>query len=78
MTQAYLDHVAAILTEIENEGMMKRERAITTPQSGEICNKSLLRSWGRTMRFYLLRVSTPTAACSNRCWARKTRSYQTA
>ena len=37
MTQAYLDHVAAILTEIENEGMMKRERMITTPQSGEIC-----------------------------------------
>ena len=37
MTQAYLDHISAILTDIENEGMLKRERMITTPQSGEIC-----------------------------------------
>ena len=37
MTQTYLDHISAILTDIENEGMLKRERMITTPQSGEIC-----------------------------------------
>lgn len=36
MTQAYLDHIASTLSDIEADGMMKRERLITSPQSGEI------------------------------------------
>ena len=36
MTQAYLDHITATLSDIEADGMMKRERLITSPQSGEI------------------------------------------
>ncbi len=36
MTQLYLDHIAATLSQIEAEGMMKRERMITSPQSGKI------------------------------------------
>jgi glycine C-acetyltransferase len=36
MTQTYLDHINATLSEIEADGMMKRERLITSPQSGEI------------------------------------------
>jgi glycine C-acetyltransferase len=36
MTQAYLDHIAITLEQIDAEGMMKRERMITSPQSGEI------------------------------------------
>ena len=36
MTQAYLAHIAGTLDQIASEGMMKRERAITSPQSGTI------------------------------------------
>ena len=36
MTQAFLSHVTDTLAEIDAEGMMKRERLITTPQGGEI------------------------------------------
>ena len=36
MTQAYLDHVNATLSGIAADGMMKQERMITSPQSGEI------------------------------------------
>ncbi len=36
MTQAYLDHITSILSDIDAEGMMKRERLITSPQSDEI------------------------------------------
>jgi glycine C-acetyltransferase len=36
MTQAYLSHVTATLDQIARDGMMKRERAITSPQSGRI------------------------------------------
>ena len=36
MTQAYLDHVTDILATIEAEGMLKRERMITSPQGGQI------------------------------------------
>jgi len=36
MTKAFLDHITDILAEIDAEGMMKRERLITTPQGGEI------------------------------------------
>ncbi|MGA9252979.1 MAG: glycine C-acetyltransferase [Roseobacter sp.] len=36
MTQAYLAHIAETLDQIEADGMMKRERAITSPQSGTI------------------------------------------
>ncbi|MFG6589764.1 glycine C-acetyltransferase [Sulfitobacter sp. 1A12157] len=36
MTQAFLSHVTDTLSEIDAEGMMKRERLITTPQGGEI------------------------------------------
>lgn len=36
MTQAYLDHIADTLDQIAADGMMKRERAITSPQSGTI------------------------------------------
>jgi len=36
MTHAYLDHITTMLGEIEAEGMMKRERMITSPQGGEI------------------------------------------
>ena len=36
MTKAFLDHITDTLAEIDAEGMMKRERLITTPQGGEI------------------------------------------
>lgn len=36
MSHAYLDHITTMLSEIEAEGMMKRERMITSPQGGEI------------------------------------------
>lgn len=36
MTQAYLTHVTETLAQIEAEGMMKRERMITSPQAGQI------------------------------------------
>lgn len=36
MTQAYLDHIATTLSQIDADGMMKRERLITSPQSGNI------------------------------------------
>ncbi|MGB3243445.1 MAG: glycine C-acetyltransferase [Sulfitobacter sp.] len=36
MTQAYLDHVTQTLADIEAEGMLKRERMITSPQGGQI------------------------------------------
>jgi glycine C-acetyltransferase len=36
MTRAYLAHIAGILDQIDADGMMKRERAITSPQGGEI------------------------------------------
>jgi glycine C-acetyltransferase len=36
MTQTYIDHLTATLAQIEAEGMMKRERMITSPQSGNI------------------------------------------
>jgi len=36
MTQSYLDHITATLTEIEAEGMLKAERMITSPQGGQI------------------------------------------
>jgi glycine C-acetyltransferase len=36
MTQAYLDHIATTLSQIDADGMMKRERPITSPQSGNI------------------------------------------
>lgn len=36
MTQAYLDHITDTLAQIDAEGMMKRERLITSPQGGEI------------------------------------------
>lgn len=36
MTKAFLDHINDTLAEIDAEGMMKRERLITTPQGGEI------------------------------------------
>ncbi|AXI44056.1 glycine C-acetyltransferase [Sulfitobacter sp. SK011] len=36
MTQTYLSHITETLAGIEAEGMMKRERLITSPQGGEI------------------------------------------
>lgn len=36
MSQAYLDHVTSILADIDAEGMLKRERMITSPQGGQI------------------------------------------
>ncbi|WP_227269111.1 glycine C-acetyltransferase [Roseobacter weihaiensis] len=36
MTQAYLAHITDTLDQIAADGMMKRERAITSPQSGTI------------------------------------------
>ncbi|WP_298968721.1 glycine C-acetyltransferase [uncultured Roseobacter sp.] len=36
MTQAYLDHITETLAQIEADGMMKRERMITSPQGGQI------------------------------------------
>ncbi|MGJ8543917.1 MAG: glycine C-acetyltransferase [Sulfitobacter sp.] len=36
MTQAYLDHITQTLAQIEADGMMKRERLITSPQGGQI------------------------------------------
>ncbi len=36
MTQAYLDHISAMLDQIAAEGMMKTERQITSPQAGRI------------------------------------------
>jgi glycine C-acetyltransferase len=36
MTQAYLDHITKTLEQIEADGMMKRERMITSPQGAKI------------------------------------------
>lgn len=36
MTQAYLSHITETLASIDAEGMMKRERMITSPQGGRI------------------------------------------
>lgn len=36
MTQAFLDHLTETLDQIEAEGMLKRERLITSPQAGEV------------------------------------------
>jgi len=36
MTQAFLDHITDTLTQIDADGMMKRERMITSPQRGRI------------------------------------------
>ncbi len=36
MTQAYLSHINATLDQIATDGMMKKERAITSPQAGQI------------------------------------------
>ncbi|WP_195821086.1 glycine C-acetyltransferase [Roseobacter sp. MH60115] len=36
MTQAYLQHITETLAQIEADGMMKRERMITSPQGGQI------------------------------------------
>jgi glycine C-acetyltransferase len=36
MTQAFLSHIADALTQIDVEGLTKRERLITSPQGGEI------------------------------------------
>ena len=36
MTQSYLSHISATLDQIAADGMMKRERAITSPQAGQI------------------------------------------
>ncbi|MEP2532971.1 glycine C-acetyltransferase [Shimia sp.] len=36
MPEAFLTHIRDTLTQIEAEGMMKRERMITSPQAGEI------------------------------------------
>ncbi len=36
MSHAYLDHINATLRQIDADGMMKREREITSPQSGAI------------------------------------------
>ena len=36
MSDTFLDHVARTLEGIEADGMMKRERLITSPQGGEI------------------------------------------
>ena len=36
MTQAYLSHISQTLDQIAADGMMKAERAITSPQSGQI------------------------------------------
>lgn len=36
MTQAYLNHIEEILTQIDADGMMKKERLITSPQAATI------------------------------------------
>ena len=36
MTQAFLTHITDMLSRIDTEGLMKRERLITSPQGGEI------------------------------------------
>ena len=36
MPQSFLSHVTQTLTQIEAEGLTKRERMITSPQGGEI------------------------------------------
>ncbi|MGB7242968.1 MAG: glycine C-acetyltransferase [Sulfitobacter sp.] len=36
MTQTYLSHISATLDQIKADGMMKRERMITSPQGGQI------------------------------------------
>ncbi|HSF90922.1 MAG TPA: glycine C-acetyltransferase, partial [Paracoccaceae bacterium] len=36
MSQKFLDHISATLEGIEADGLMKRERLITSPQSGRI------------------------------------------
>ncbi len=36
MSNAFLSHLSEILTQIENDGLFKKERLITSPQGGEI------------------------------------------
>jgi len=36
MTQAFLTHITDTLAQIDADGMMKRERLITSPQAGHI------------------------------------------
>jgi len=36
MTQAFLDDIRATLTQIQTDGLFKRERLITTPQSTRV------------------------------------------
>lgn len=36
MTQAFLTHISQTLADIDSEGMLKRERMITSPQGGQI------------------------------------------
>lgn len=36
MSKRFLDHISATLHEIENDGLLKRERLITSPQAGRI------------------------------------------
>ncbi|NIZ12837.1 glycine C-acetyltransferase [Phaeobacter sp. HF9A] len=36
MSNAFLDHISEVLTQIEADGLYKRERLITSPQAGEI------------------------------------------
>jgi len=36
MTQSYLDHITDTLAQIDADGMMKRERMITSPQGGQV------------------------------------------
>jgi glycine C-acetyltransferase len=39
MSKRFLDHISATLDQIEDEGLLKRERLITSPQSGRITVK---------------------------------------
>ena len=36
MTQSYLAHITETLAQIDADGMMKRERMITSPQGGQV------------------------------------------
>ena len=39
MSKRFLDHISTTLDQIEDEGLLKRERLITSPQSGRITVK---------------------------------------
>ena len=47
MTTAFLDHITNTLAQIDAEGMSKRERLITSPQSGKITvnGKPVINLW---------------------------------